>query len=184
MRCSRWPGPIRRRAADNFTSRRTLAKHIALPSCPAVLRSTIKRLAQKLVGRSDVRGFARQQKLWLSKKIYRRPISIAEFRQRLIDLGVTPGQDALGAVVMERVLQCPSSPQRNDRPDARSARPRRNAGHAGVSDRCRIPTNSFSSTEHLFTPACCARSFAARPTFSEASISARRYARSVRTPIS
>ena len=57
-----------------------------------VVRSTIKRLAQKLVGGSDVPGFARQQKLWLSKKIYRRPISIADFRQRLIDLGVTPGR--------------------------------------------------------------------------------------------
>src|SRR3984957_20019819 len=57
-----------------------------------VVRSTIKRLAQKLVGQSDVRGFARKQQLWLSKKIYRRPVSIAEFRQQLIDLGVTPGR--------------------------------------------------------------------------------------------
>ena len=57
-----------------------------------VVRSTAKRLAQKLVGRSDVRGFVRKQKLWLSKKIYRRPVSIADLRQRLIDLGVTPGR--------------------------------------------------------------------------------------------
>ena len=57
-----------------------------------VVRSTIKRLAQKLVGQSDVRGFARKQQLWLSKKIYRRPVSITKFRQQLIDLGVTPGR--------------------------------------------------------------------------------------------
>jgi aminoglycoside N3'-acetyltransferase len=57
-----------------------------------VVRSTAKRLAQKLVGRSDLRGFVRKQKLWLSKKIYRRPVSIADLRQRLIDLGVTPGR--------------------------------------------------------------------------------------------
>src|SRR6202011_3422283 len=55
-------------------------------------RSTVKRLAQKLTGQSDVRGFVRQQKLWLSKRIYRRPVSIAELRQKLIDLGVTPGR--------------------------------------------------------------------------------------------
>src|ERR1700690_3109852 len=57
-----------------------------------VVRSTAKRLAQKLVGRSDVRGFVRKQKLWLSKKIYWRPVSIADLRQRLTDFGVTPGR--------------------------------------------------------------------------------------------
>ena len=57
-----------------------------------VARSTAKRLAQKLVGQSDLRGFVRKRKLWLSKKIYRRPIAIAELRQRLIDLGVTSGR--------------------------------------------------------------------------------------------
>jgi aminoglycoside N3'-acetyltransferase len=57
-----------------------------------VLRSTVKRLAQKLLGQGDVRGFVRKRKLWLSKKIYRRPIAVAELRQRLIDLGVTPGR--------------------------------------------------------------------------------------------
>src|SRR5580700_3941479 len=57
-----------------------------------VVRSTAKRLAQKLVGQSDLRGFMRKRKLWLSKKIHRRPIAIAELRQRLIDLGVTPGR--------------------------------------------------------------------------------------------
>jgi aminoglycoside N3'-acetyltransferase len=56
------------------------------------VRSTAKRLAQKLVGQSDLRGFLRKRKLWLSKKIYRRPVSIAQLRQRLIDLGVTPGR--------------------------------------------------------------------------------------------
>jgi aminoglycoside N3'-acetyltransferase len=57
-----------------------------------VLRSTAKRLAQKLLGRSDVRGFVRKQQLRLSKNIYRRPVAVAELRQRLIDLGVTPGR--------------------------------------------------------------------------------------------
>src|SRR5882757_3205608 len=56
------------------------------------LRSTAKRIAQKLLGQGDVRGFVRTQKLWLSKKLYRRPIAVAELRQRLIDLGVTPGR--------------------------------------------------------------------------------------------
>jgi aminoglycoside 3-N-acetyltransferase len=56
------------------------------------VRSSVKRLAQKLVGRDDVRGFLRKQKLWLSKKIHRRPVSIAELRQQLIDLGVTRGR--------------------------------------------------------------------------------------------
>jgi aminoglycoside N3'-acetyltransferase len=57
-----------------------------------VLRSTAKRLAQRLLGHSDVRGFVRTQQLWLSKKIHRRPIAVAELRQRLTDLGVTPGR--------------------------------------------------------------------------------------------
>jgi aminoglycoside N3'-acetyltransferase len=59
---------------------------------PRVLRSTAKRLAQKLLGQSDVRGYLRKRQLWLSKKIYRRPIAVAELRQRLIDLGVTRGR--------------------------------------------------------------------------------------------
>jgi aminoglycoside 3-N-acetyltransferase len=57
-----------------------------------VVRSTAKHLAQKLLGQSDLRGFVRKRKLWLSKKVYRRPVSIEELRQRLIDLGVTPGR--------------------------------------------------------------------------------------------
>jgi aminoglycoside N3'-acetyltransferase len=57
-----------------------------------VVRSTVKRLAQKLLGQNDVRGFARTQQLWLSKKIHRRPIAVAELRQRLIELGVTRGR--------------------------------------------------------------------------------------------
>ena len=56
------------------------------------IRSTIKRLAQKLLGQGDVRGFVRTRQLWLSKKIYRRPIAVSELRQRLIDLGVTKGR--------------------------------------------------------------------------------------------
>jgi aminoglycoside N3'-acetyltransferase len=57
-----------------------------------VIRSSAKRLAQKILGRRDLRGYVRKQKLWLSKKIYRRPASIAELRQQLVDLGVTPGR--------------------------------------------------------------------------------------------
>jgi aminoglycoside 3-N-acetyltransferase len=57
-----------------------------------VIRSSLKRLAQKVLGQSDLRGFMRKRKLWLSKKIYRRPISVAALRQHLIDLGVTPGR--------------------------------------------------------------------------------------------
>jgi hypothetical protein len=64
-----------------------------------VLRSTAKRLAQKLLGQGDVRGFVRTQKLGLSKKLYRRPIAIAD-----------TGQNPLGAVVVERVLQCTNAP--------------------------------------------------------------------------
>ena len=55
-------------------------------------RSAIKRLAQKLLGQSDVRSVVRKQRLWLSKKFYRRPVAIAELRQQLIDLGVAPGR--------------------------------------------------------------------------------------------
>ena len=58
---------------------------------PAI-RSSVKRLAQKLLGRNDVRGFLRKQKLRLSKQIHRRPVPIAALRQQLIDLGVTPGR--------------------------------------------------------------------------------------------
>jgi aminoglycoside N3'-acetyltransferase len=57
-----------------------------------VLRSTAKRLAQKLLAQGDVRGFVRTQRLWLSKKVYSRPIAVAELRQQLIDLGVTHGR--------------------------------------------------------------------------------------------
>jgi aminoglycoside N3'-acetyltransferase len=57
-----------------------------------IVRSATKRLAQKVLGQSDVRGFVRKQKLWLAKKIYRRPVAIADLRQTLIDLGVTPGR--------------------------------------------------------------------------------------------
>jgi aminoglycoside N3'-acetyltransferase len=57
-----------------------------------IVRSVAKRLAQKVLGQGDVRGFVRKQKLWFSKKIYRRPVSIADLRQALIDLGVTPGR--------------------------------------------------------------------------------------------
>jgi aminoglycoside N3'-acetyltransferase len=56
------------------------------------VRNAIKRVAQKLLGQSDVRRAVRKQGLWLSKKFYRRPIAIADLRQQLIDLGVRPGR--------------------------------------------------------------------------------------------
>jgi aminoglycoside N3'-acetyltransferase len=55
-------------------------------------RSGVKRLAQKILGQDDVRGFVRKQKLRLRKTIHRRPIAIAELRQQLVDLGVTRGR--------------------------------------------------------------------------------------------
>ena len=45
-----------------------------------------------MLGQSNVRDFARTRRLWLSKKIFRRPVHVAELRQRLIDLGVTRGR--------------------------------------------------------------------------------------------
>jgi aminoglycoside 3-N-acetyltransferase len=56
------------------------------------VRSTVKRLAQKLLGQKDVRGLLRRQKLKIAKTLYRRPVAIAELRQQLIDLGVTRGR--------------------------------------------------------------------------------------------
>ena len=44
------------------------------------LRSEVKRLARKILGQDDLRGFVRKQKLRLRKQIYRRPIAIAELR--------------------------------------------------------------------------------------------------------
>jgi len=57
-----------------------------------IARDAAKHLARKLLGRSDLRGFVREHKLQLARKIYRRPVAIAELRQHLIDLGVTPGR--------------------------------------------------------------------------------------------
>jgi aminoglycoside N3'-acetyltransferase len=57
-----------------------------------VFRSTVKGLASKLLGHADVRGFMRTRKLWLSRRIYRRPVEPAELRQKLIELGVTRGR--------------------------------------------------------------------------------------------
>ncbi len=92
MRCSRWRGPIRRRAADEPPAASNSPRTYCASIMSRAVRSTVKRLAQKLLGQSDVRGFVRKHKLWLSKKIYRRPVAIADLRQQLIDLGVTPGR--------------------------------------------------------------------------------------------
>jgi aminoglycoside N3'-acetyltransferase len=59
---------------------------------PSALRSTVKRIAQKVLGQGNVRDFVRTRRLWLDKKIYRRPVEVAELRQRLIDLGVARGR--------------------------------------------------------------------------------------------
>ena len=59
---------------------------------PSALRSTVKRIAQQVLGQTNVRDFVRTRRLWLDKKIYRRPIEVAELRQRLIELGVTRGR--------------------------------------------------------------------------------------------
>ena len=59
---------------------------------PSSLRSTVKRIAQKVLGQGNVRDFVRTRRLWLDKKIYRRPIEVGELRQQLIDLGVRRGR--------------------------------------------------------------------------------------------
>jgi len=59
---------------------------------PTALRSTVKAVAQKVLRRGNVRDFVRTRRLWLEKKIYRRPIEATELRQQLIDLGVTRGR--------------------------------------------------------------------------------------------
>src|SRR5262249_41734242 len=61
-------------------------------SMSRALRSTVKGLARKILGRGDVRSFFRTRQLWLSKQIYLQPIRITELRQQLIDLGVTRGR--------------------------------------------------------------------------------------------
>src|SRR5437868_4310605 len=58
----------------------------------SALRSTVKRIAQKVLGQDNVRDFVRTRRLWLDKKLYRRPIEVTELRQRLIELGVTRGR--------------------------------------------------------------------------------------------
>src|ERR1700730_12715619 len=57
-----------------------------------VARNAVKHLARRLFGRSDLGSLVREQKLRLAKKIYRRPVAVADLRQGLIDLGVTPGR--------------------------------------------------------------------------------------------
>jgi aminoglycoside N3'-acetyltransferase len=57
-----------------------------------VARNAVKHLARRLFGRSDLGSLVREQRLRLAKKIYRRPVAIADLRQGLIDLGVTPGR--------------------------------------------------------------------------------------------
>src|SRR5258708_22090851 len=92
MTCSKSRGQLPGGAAADIGHEPYCSETYCASSMSSVVRSTVKRLAQKLLGQSDVRGFVRQQKLWVSKKIYRRPVSIEELRRELIDLGVTPGR--------------------------------------------------------------------------------------------
>jgi aminoglycoside N3'-acetyltransferase len=57
-----------------------------------VARNAVKRLARSLFGRNDLGSLVREQRLRLAKTIYRRPVAVADLRQGLIDLGVTPGR--------------------------------------------------------------------------------------------
>lgn len=79
-----------RSASSSLGWRRPDACFVLIMSRP--IRSGVKRLAQRLLGKEDVRGFVRKQKLRLSKKLYRQPVAIADLRQQLIDLGVTRGR--------------------------------------------------------------------------------------------
>jgi aminoglycoside 3-N-acetyltransferase len=55
-------------------------------------RSSLKRVAQKLVGRSDVRSFWRTRQLALRKKIYRTPVSVQTLRDRFAQFGMAAGR--------------------------------------------------------------------------------------------
>jgi aminoglycoside 3-N-acetyltransferase len=59
---------------------------------PSRLRIAVKRIAQKVLGQDSVRDVVRTRRLWLDKKLYRRPVEVGELRQRLIDLGVSRGR--------------------------------------------------------------------------------------------
>ncbi len=152
-----------------------------MPSC-LVFFDTAKRLAQKLLGHGDVRGFVRKQQLWLSKKIHRRPIAVAELWQRLTDLGVTPGRTLWVQSSWNEFFNVPMRPSEviellRDMlgPDGTLAMP------AFPIDQ--DPAKVFLVDRHRCIRACCARFSAAPPASSAASISARRSARSVLTRI-
>ena len=126
-----------------------------------VLRSTAKRLAQKLLGKSDLRGFLRKQQLRLSKQIYRRPIAVAELRQQLIDLGVTPGRTLWVQSSWNEFFNVPLRPSEMIEllrdllgPEGTLAMP------AFPIDQ--DPQKSFWSTKLRSIPVCCARFFAGR----------------------
>lgn len=55
-------------------------------------RRLVKQFAHRVLGQRDLRGLLRTRQIWLSKKIYRRPVAISEFRQQLINLGVARGR--------------------------------------------------------------------------------------------
>jgi aminoglycoside N3'-acetyltransferase len=77
---------------------------------PSALRSIVKRVAQKVLGQGNVRDFVRTRRLWLDKKIYRRPIEVAELRQRLIDLGVTRGRTVWAQSSWNEFFNVPMKP--------------------------------------------------------------------------
>jgi aminoglycoside 3-N-acetyltransferase len=150
---------------------------------PRALRSTVKGLAQKLLGHADVRGFVRTRQLWLSKRIYRQPVQIAELRQRMINLGVTRGRTVWVQSSWNEFFNVAM------RPSEVVELLRELIGVEGTLAMPAfpidpIPPRSFSSTARRPIPGCCARYFAAPRACCAAFISPRRCARSARMPSS
>ena len=170
MRSSRWRGPNRPHAADDPASN-------VCRTWP--LKSDVSRRPQRRQASGpEAAGPQRRARL-------RAQAQTAAFEEDLSPAGrdrraaATPdrsrrhaGANALGAVVLERVLQRAPAPQRNDRAAARPARRRAERWRCRHFRSIRIRTRSFWSTERRSTPACCARSFAVFPTCAGASISA------------
>lgn len=56
------------------------------------LRSLVKRVAQHVVGKTDVGSFARTRRLDLAKKIYRTPVAVQTLRDRFGQFGLSAGR--------------------------------------------------------------------------------------------
>ena len=128
-----------------------------------VFRSTVKGLASKLLGHADVRGFVRTRKLWLSRRIYRRPVEPAELRQKLIELGVTRGRTVWVQSSWNEFYNVPL------RPSEMIDLLRDLLGPEGTLAMPAFPIDQDPSTRSSWsivrrsTPACCARCFAGLP---------------------